>query len=112
MYASEDMLTVQAAPAARHAIPAQHLETLPWVPPKGAYLHHRPRGQWLPEGHTALRLPLLKGLQPSQSAGAPLQQRLQCSGCYHVVTSPCKVLPELCIRAQLVATSLVLPCAW
>ena len=49
---------VQGPPAARHAIPAQQLDTLPWVPPSEDYLRHRPRGRWLPEGHTALRLPL------------------------------------------------------
>ena len=53
---------VQAPPAARHALPALTLDTLPITAPSAAYLYHKPRGAWLPWGNVARRVNLgIKG---------------------------------------------------
>ena len=68
----------QAPPAARHALPALTLDTLPITAPSAAYLHHQPRGSWLPWGNVARRVNLgIKGAglevpRESKEAGGAL----------------------------------------
>lgn len=59
----QSQLLVQMPPATRHAITALNLDTLPITAPSAAYLHHKPRGLWLPSGNVGRRVNLgIKGV--------------------------------------------------